>query len=264
METNKLLKQDKNSSDRDYFGAIKHFLLTYFTALPHILYKPTLSILFDPKGAQRFVHQILDTRDLYAPDPVLDSVEMWDVVMGEADPVVVGSHHIQRAWDTRIFQELVFLAYMMQVTKPKLVFEIGTFVGRTTRLLARNCPSEARIMTLDLPQDVVNHTIGEFFLQTSEREKIEQLVGDSSSFDFSPWYGQCDFVWVDGCHDYPFVVKDSQEAIKLCKPGGFVGWHDYRHSAKWSGVTRCVRELATHYQVKHVKGTTIACLHLTA
>jgi len=28
------------------------------------------------------------------------------------------------------------------------------------------------------------------------------MNGDSRIFDFSPWYGKCDFVWVDANHDY--------------------------------------------------------------
>jgi predicted O-methyltransferase YrrM len=246
----------------DYVSAAKHFFLTYFSALPHILYRSFLSVFFDPRGAQKFVHQVLDNLDLYAPDPILGSIEIRELVKGEADPVIVGSHHIQRAWDTRIFHELVALAYLMQVIKPKKVFEIGTFVGRTTRLLSKNCPEETEIFTLDLPSEEVNHTVGELFQNTPENHKIVQLAGDSQTFDFSQWYGECDFVWVDGCHDQPFVSNDSQEALKLCRAGGYIGWHDYRHSAWWSGVTRVVRELATDYRIQHIEGTTIACLHL--
>lgn len=85
----------------------------------------------------------------------------------------------------------------------------------------------------------VKHEIGEAFKGTSENSKITQLYGDSREFDFSPWYGQCDFVWIDACHDY-------------------------RHSAWWSGVTRCVRQLQSKYpEIRHVRGTTIALLRKT-
>jgi hypothetical protein len=77
--------------------------------------------------------------------------------------------------------------------------------------------------------------------------------------DYSPWHGQCDFVWVDACHDYPVVVQDTRAALRLRHNRGWIAWHDYRHTTWWSGVTRAVRELArSHPGVRHIRGTTVA------
>lgn len=234
------------------------------TALPRILYRSSLSLILDPRGAQKFMNQVLNAVDLESDDPVLGSVDIQEVFEAKSDLKIVGSYHIHRSSDTRLLTELSALAAIMQALQPRTIFEIGTFVGRTTRLMAENSPPEATIVTLDLPQDQVSHEIGEAFKDASKKYNIQQIFGDSRAFNYSPWYGTCDFVWVDANHDYPFVVSDTEQALKLCKKGGWIGWHDYRHTAWWSGVTRAVRECNTKFKnVRHIRGTTIALMELT-
>lgn len=207
-----------------------YLIKTYMTAMPRIIYRSTFSLLLDPKGAQRFIHQILNAEDLES-DPVLGSADIADLlsftshIVGEAeiDVQIVGPYYSRRSSDTRLLLELACLAYIMRALKPQIVFEFGTFVGRTTRLLAANSPSDCRIITIDLEPDHVKHQIGEEFKGTSENSKITQLYGDSREFDFSPWYGQCDFVWVDACHDYEYAVSDTKNALRLCREGGGSG-----------------------------------------
>jgi predicted O-methyltransferase YrrM len=205
---------------------------------------------------------VLNSLDLELSDPKLQTVTIMDLFNDNStDPIIRGGLHIRKSSNTRLLTELASLAHLMQVIKPTVVFEIGTFVGSTTRLFALNTLDNTKIYTLDLPDEQVSHTIGESYMNTSEAKKITQLKGDSRTFDFSKWYGQCDFVWVDACHDYPFVVSDTKEAFKLCKPGGWIGWHDYRQTAWWSGVTRCVRETKKQYKdLYYLKRTTIALL----
>ena len=57
--------------------------------------------------------------------------------------------------------------------------------------------------------------------------RIHQLFGDSQTYDFTPYYGSVDLVFVDGCHHYEFVLRDSQNALKMMSPDGVVIWHDY-------------------------------------
>ena len=165
-------------------SAVNHLVRTYLTAMPHIIYRSTLSLLSDPKGTQLFIHQVLNARDLESDDPVLGSSDVLELIGGNGTDVeIVGPYYSRRSSDTRILMELASLAITMQELKPKLIFEIGTFVGRTTRLLARNSPSTCRILTLDLSPEQVPHKIGEAFLSTEEAKRITQLHGDSLSFD---------------------------------------------------------------------------------
>lgn len=244
----------------------RHLLYTYLTALPRIVWRLTGSILLNPKAAQRFLHHALEGDDLQEDDPVLGSADLVELIpsLGLVDIAIVGPYYSHRSSDTRLLLELAYLAYLARHLNPALIFEIGTFVGRTTRLLALNSPDSCRIVTLDLPQASVAHTVGEAFAGATEAGKIVQLYGDSVTFDFSPWYSKCDFVWVDACHDYEHVAADTKAALRLVRPGGWIAWHDYRHTAWWSGVTRYLRELKRdHPKLRHLRHSTIAVLAVT-
>jgi len=231
--------------------------------MPYIVYRSIVSLLFDPKGSQRFIQDVLNARDLESEDPLLGSVYIQSLLKhsDETDIQIVGSYYSIHTGETCNLLELASLSYIMKALKPQAIFEIGTFTGKTTRILALNAPANSNIFTLDLSLDQVNHDTGEAFRNTAESKRITQLYGDSQTFDFSPWYNKCDFVWVDGCHDYRHVICDSLNAFKLCRPGGWIAWHDYRHTAWWSGVTRCVCEMHKSYPgLVHIKGTTIVVL----
>jgi predicted O-methyltransferase YrrM len=157
--------------------------------------------------------------------------------------------------------ELAALNALCRTHNPKTILEIGTFDGRTTLNLALN--SDAQVFTLDLPAateaklgtiggdikyvDKPAHAIGARFAQPPHNalpcaKRITQLYGDSATFDFSPWYGKVDFVFVDGAHNYDYVMNDTSVAKKLLRPeGGVIVWHDY---GVWKDVTRALNELS--------------------
>ena len=177
-------------------------------------------------------------------------------------------------------QEVFTLNFAVAARRPRTVFEIGTFDGRTTVNLAANTPPDTKIFTLDLPAAGLNQTkfaledydrmyvdkpaSGTRFKGTEAGVKITQLLGDSATFDFSPYFDSIDFVFVDGSHAYEYAFSDSLNALKLLrKQTGVILWHDYGHVC-WPGVARALEELqATHPRFKnlvHIQDTTIACL----
>src|SRR5271157_3521847 len=109
--------------------------------------------------------------------------------------------------------------------RPSLVFEIGTYNGITTRLIALNAP-QAKVHTLDLPQSVSDEQlrqsdlpkddfhliamrrVGEAFLSDPGITNITQHFGDSQTWDFSPVRG-ADFLFIDGSHTYPYIRSDT-------------------------------------------------------
>jgi predicted O-methyltransferase YrrM len=144
------------------------------------------------------------------------------------------------------------LGAICQLRKPRRIFEIGTFDGATTMILATSAP-DAEILTLDLPPAAANAAtdateaanaaaglVGVRFRDTPQAERITQLFGDSRQFDFSPWYGTVDLVLVDAGHDYEFVVSDTRSALRLLAPGGVIIWDDYM--PYFPGVVRAVDE----------------------
>jgi predicted O-methyltransferase YrrM len=151
------------------------------------------------------------------------------------------------------------LGGLAQIKKPKTIFEIGTYDGTATLILARAAP-DAKIYTLDLPKDLVELAIwdserrlplangpGEVFRGTPESERITQLEGNSLEFDFEPFKGAIDLALVDGNHQLEFVVSDSASALKMLAPGGMIIWDDY--GPEHPGVVRAVDDFARHHQL---------------
>lgn len=177
--------------------------------------------------------------------------------------------------------ELLVLTRAVAQRAPCRLFEIGTFDGRTTLNLAANSPNEAKVFTLDLPaaprsippgldpddlrfaRASASGTLGRRFHGTVEAPKIVQLIGDSAAFDFTPYRGSADFVFVDGSHAYDYVVRDSLAALELAAADAIIFWHDY---GTWPDVTRALNELAQtdprFSALRHVDATTLVVLQL--
>ncbi len=181
--------------------------------------------------------------------------------------------------------ELIVLNHLVRRATPAVCFEIGTFDGRTTLNLASNTGPECRIFTLDLPAAQLDGTAyevaagerqfiekaasGSRFTGTPQASKIEQLYGDSANFDFSPYHGVIDFVFVDASHVRDYVLNDAGVAMNLLRrgtnddPRGTVVFHDY---GEWEGVTEALEELhrgdPRFSGLSHVEDTTLAVLTL--
>ena len=137
--------------------------------------------------------------------------------------------------------------------------------------LAMNAPSDAEIFTIDFPaDDLANHNtpigtvIGSRFRNADCTNRITQLRGDSTKYDFSFLAGTIEFVFIDGSHDYMVVRKDSSTALEvLNKNGGVIVWHDY---GGFRGVTEALEEQFSKGGVfeglQQIAGTSLAILVL--
>ena len=161
------------------------------------------------------------------------------------------------------------LVRILEHHKPNSIFEIGTYQGRTTRLLATNAPG-GTVHTLDLsPDDMLaggcfeqpnEDLIGKAFRTSpSLPARIIQHFGDSRVFDFSPFFGKMDLVFVDASHAYEAVLSDSLQAFKLISDSGIIVWDDY-DPIHGLGVMRALAEIARHKSVLWIKGTRF-CVH---
>lgn len=177
-------------------------------------------------------------------------------------------------------RELIVLNSLIRRSEAKSIFELGTFDGRTTRNLAANCSPNGRVWTLDLPRESIQSLTapihaheqkyadkaqsGSRYVGTPEESRIEQLYGDSGTYDFSRFKRTMDFVFVDASHAYKYVVNDSLVALEMLREeGGTIAWHDY---GRWDGVTRAVNDLQSRHpdfrDVVQVQGTTLALLQI--
>lgn len=158
----------------------------------------------------------------------------------------------------------------------RTIFEFGTATGRTAYLLARNAPPDSRVYTITLHPDEVDayrvepgdqgkasriarreSRFASFLYQgTAVERRIEQLFGDSKTFDHTPYLAGCDLVFVDGSHAYSYVVSDSARALEMVRSGGVVLWHDYKgRRGAGADVYRALNELSARLPLVRLAGT---------
>jgi len=155
------------------------------------------------------------------------------------------------------------LAALCRALPAKAFFEIGTNRGRTAWTVARNNP-DCHVYTLDLPAQEslgeikldLNQSDRDFFVQdwdrgdayegTPEEARITTLLGDSATFDFSPYHGQIDVVFIDGAHTHAYVENDTRQALQMLRPGGIIAWDDYPAIPGVYGYLNEVAETMAH------------------
>ena len=138
--------------------------------------------------------------------------------------------------------DMLYVCAMARHRQARYIFEFGTYLGRTTYHLALG-PDVKQVLTLDLdPGSIRSSDLklgqavravherdlqGHFFRGQKQARLITQLHGDSRTFDYSPYAGRMEFVFVDGGHSYEFIANDTEKAFGLMKRGGMIVWHDF-------------------------------------
>lgn len=145
--------------------------------------------------------------------------------------------------------ELNFLAET--AAKSKLIYEIGSYLGRSTRALGDN--ALGIVFAID-GWNTVNYMGrgGHEAFRTNEEvfnnfycnmkdlmDKGKVQVPFKNWEDFHP--DKCaDFIFVDGEHRYESVRRDIDKALGLIQSGGILAGHDYANP--WQGVIKAVDE----------------------
>lgn len=83
--------------------------------------------------------------------------------------------HNKENGNTRISELAILSAFAASAREGSIIFEIGTFDGRTTLNLALNAPATCDIYTLDLPPAVAT----KYQLAGGERHMVEKLAPGS-------------------------------------------------------------------------------------
>jgi predicted O-methyltransferase YrrM len=198
-----------------------------------------------------------------------------DEIIGDVGAVQIVIEHMQGAGIKNPVDELAYLALITRVSSPRKIFEIGTYRGRTALNFANNSPADCIVYTLDLPAEVrtefqTRTNIDDAALIRSSAPgvdyhgkpaagKIQQLFGDSTRFDFSAYFGQVDIVFVDGAHHYEAARSDTENALKMVKPGGWILWHDFANYGDYNDVTRAVLDLLPGSDVVQIADSELAC-----
>jgi predicted O-methyltransferase YrrM len=168
--------------------------------------------------------------------------------------------------------ELAYLALATRALAPSTVFEIGTFRGRTALNFALNSPPTCRVYTLDLPIDhsgttgfnyadsalVHRRELGRDYAGTDVAGKIHQLLGDSREFDFAPFEGKVDLVFIDGGHTYEVARSDTENALRICRHGGAILWHDFGNYGDYGEIVRAALDCLPGDEIYQIENTQLA------
>jgi predicted O-methyltransferase YrrM len=172
--------------------------------------------------------------------------------------------------------ETQILATLTCELEPKTIFEIGTYNGFTTLHFAYNSSADSKIYTLDLPPDFevtdkIHYSYDDLLVVELSKKniarrvykndpmgrKIIELFGDSEKFDYSPYYGKIDMVFIDGNHSYPYVKSDTENAFKMLSDQGVIIWHDFDYIIH-RDVFKYLNRLSEEYKIYSIPHTRFA------
>ncbi|MDQ8203602.1 class I SAM-dependent methyltransferase [Pelagicoccus sp. SDUM812003] len=220
----------------------------------------TVASPFHRPSRLRFLEAARERFSVYLREPTLERVAVSELV--DTVEEIVLRHSIAGEWQVTL-PELAVLVGIAKSRSVSNIFEIGTFDGRTSLNLSLNSPSAA-IRTIDLPDGVPGSPGGKkpgsLIRERVQEGAIEQLFGNSLEYDFSPWYGKQDFVFIDAGHSYRNALADSKTALKLVEgQEAIILWHDY---ASMPGVTQAVEEtcaqISSDVTTGWIEGTSLA------
>ena len=175
------------------------------------------------------------------------------------------------SWGNLSIESIAKICLIIRHFNPRNIMEIGSFHGVTALQMAINSSFDSTVYTLDLPPGYSGHRMSEIdtyvftklydssqprrYIGSPWEHKIVQLLGDSTTFDFSPYYGRMDLVLIDGAHDYETKKSDTEQAIKMLTPNGIIIWDNYGDIG-CPDVTKYLNEL--DLPIHHLKNTSLA------
>ena len=251
-------------------GALRYYLF-YFKNLFQLGFT---DILFNRNKFRKFSSSVNDFKagyNLIIDSEYLKKIDLEYILAGNKNKIVI-ENWIYKQGNVSLY-ELYTLSSIARKLNHGVIFEIGTFDGRTTLHLALNTADSARIHTLDIPPaelhnvklkldlgdpqliDKKQFMIGENFMERTESKKIIQHLSDSAGFDYSPFYGKVDLFFVDGAHSYEYIKSDTENALKTLKDNGIIIWHDYGNVID---VVEYLNELSKTLPVFRINGTSLA------
>lgn len=159
--------------------------------------------------------------------------------------------------------ETELLYRIVKWLEPKVLVELGTFKGRSTRIMAEQSPLDARVLTVDLPAehnfkhpystDPVFTELaspGSGYNGSPAEGKITQLRMDATSDDFLAELDRfrgdkhIDFALIDAAHDYYTTKRLFERIYPRMSKGGVIFTDDYNKLTTHVGVTEFFAEKA--------------------
>jgi hypothetical protein len=203
------------------------------------------------------------------PSPATISEIPFDAVVCE--PFRFGA--IERSDFPGFREDYLVVHSLIRQYQPRRFLEIGTSAGTGTNVICkamgfRSDPFRRflhrgrQVLSIDIPPGTDPQKIypGEHpedghpaHAGVNCRFSYVQLFGDSTSFDYSPYY-PIDAWFIDGKHNYEYASKDTLQALK--SEPQLIIWHDMQID----GVSEAVVDIMspTPYRVYRVAETRVA------
>ena len=175
------------------------------------------------------------------------------------------------------FQEdYLVLHALIRRYRPSRFLEIGTSTGRGTNVIChatglrkrRNIwgavwpPLHSKVYSIDVPVGTdpsIIYPEGEDGHPkkpgTECAYRYVQLYGDSTEFDFRPYY-PLDGWFVDGKHNFEYVRRDTLQALK--SEPRIIVWHDMQIEEVKEAVLAVIKEKGQAYHLYQVEKTRMA------
>ena len=145
--------------------------------------------------------------------------------------------------------ESVIMIKLLRCIEPRRIFEFGTYLGNTTRLLLENLPyadldnaNNKRIYTIDLPDlsgiefegdgkklaSISVDKVKRRYQESHGRHLVEQILCDSLKFNTTGYEKKFDFIFIDANHALEYVENDTCKAFEMrSERKSIIIWHDY-------------------------------------
>ncbi len=147
-------------------------------------------------------------------------------------------------------RELSFLSTLCsELEDNSVIFEIGSYIGKSARAMADNSPDSSKIYCID-PWDyeiyttnqgkvIINDTTYyQFRCNLQDHIQSGKVIPSRMKWEeFSPGFMKANFIFIDGDHDYENVRCDIEKALDYSNPDScIIAGHDY----DWPEVRRAV------------------------
>lgn len=142
------------------------------------------------------------------------------------------------------------LGAILEATKPKQIFEIGTYKGITSDFFLRVLPDSSVISIAFINpkrklfkkkynnSELKIEEIGSF-ISPNRRERFTQIIGNSHTLignEMVAKFKMMDFVFIDGDHSVQGVKLDTALTMEIIHEKSTICWHDANPKEKYLPV----------------------------
>jgi len=135
-------------------------------------------------------------------------------------------------------------------TNEMIMVEAGSYVGDATKIFAKffkrvicidpyqNGYDDSDSASYKYDMSIIYSQFGKEILNKFKNVVHHKMTSEQAA----PWFsnGWLDFVYIDGNHQYQYVINDIEMWMQKIKKGGWLGGHDYNNI---DGVTKAVNEM---------------------